>query len=127
MEIQSGVKAIVSQSIGSVQGLNSHTPFSGGLRNTQELSADANAFRHALSTSEVHAPPMTSGINNAFQKITGDFSKMERKTLDLAKKPDPVKMMEHSMELSQSMFRLATITKLSSQLGRSFDKLTSLG
>jgi type III secretion system YscI/HrpB-like protein len=117
-------KPIVSQTLG-IQKIDSN--LSSGVHPTTDRSGDANWFNQILATpANEPVKPLLPGVENTLQKISTDFSQIERKGLELAKKPDPVKLVAHTMEVSNAMFRVAMVTKLASQAGRSLDKLTSL-
>lgn len=117
-------KPLVSQTLG-IQKINSS--LAPNINAIGDRSNDANWFNQILATpANEPAKPVLPGVDNTLQKITTDFHRIEREGLALAKKPDPVKMVAHTMELSNTMFRVAMVTKLASQTGRSLDKLTSL-
>ena len=115
---------IVSQALG-IQKIDSN--LSSGVHPTPDRSGDASWFNQILATpANEPIKPILPGVENTLQKISTDFKQIESKGLELAKKPDPVKLVAHTMEVSNTMFRVAMVTKLASQAGRSLDKLTSL-
>lgn len=112
-------KPIVSQAL-DVQKINSN--LSPGVDATPDRHSDVNFFNQILGA----AKPALPGVGDTLQKISTDFRQMESKGLKLAKNPNAVELVAHTMEVSNAMFRVAMVTKLASQLSRSLDKLTSM-
>ncbi|MCC7006496.1 MAG: hypothetical protein IT497_07615 [Ottowia sp.] len=99
-------------------------------RTPQQLSADANWLRQALGgapAAEGTTQSAFPGIERAVQKISLEHKAIERDALKLAKNPDPMQMVAHSIKVANAMFTTSLMTKMVRQPIQALDKLTSLG